>query len=116
MPRGVYERKAKEVQNEISTDVVVNENVPRETIEEQPKLKQRVRMYSDNKDHKGEGEPLCLKCGHRQDMHYIERRNILQKVGKNFLGETITYEEMDRQKDYGGARPCQHACLCKEFE
>jgi hypothetical protein len=112
MPRGQYERKKQEV----AAEEQPLENVPQETIAKP--VAKNVRKFSDEKDHKGAGEPLCMnpKCGHRQDMHYIERRHTEQRVGKNFLGETIGYDVMHRSKDYSGARPCNHACLCTEFE
>jgi hypothetical protein len=82
--------------------------------EDAPKIK--IRQYSTNKDHKGEGEPLCFGCGHRSDMHYVEHRWTEQRVGKNLQGDFLTVEERKMRKMYDGARPCQHACLCKSFE
>ncbi len=85
-----------------------------EQVHDQPKPK--VRQYSNNRDHKGEGEPLCLNCGHRSDMHYIEHRWTEQRVGKNLQGDFLQIEELKRRHVYDGARPCQHACLCKAYE
>lgn len=114
MPRGI--KKIEEVVT--PTVISPTENVPQGTVEAKPVTKkvERVRKYSDTKDHKGEGEPLCFNCGHRQDMHYIERRRVEQRVGQNFLKEQITYEVMHRENDYSGARPCNHACLCTQYE
>jgi len=83
---------------------------------EAPQAKERVRQYSTSKDHKGEGEPLCFGCGHRADMHYIEHRWIEQKMGKNLQGDVGMIEIQHRRPLYDGARPCQHACLCKAYE
>lgn len=77
---------------------------------------ERIRQYSNNRDHKGEGEPLCLNCGHRSDMHYIEHRWSEQRVGKNLQGDFLTVDVHHRKPNYDGARPCQHACLCKAYE
>lgn len=114
MPRGIYDRK-----KETETNVVVEEQgkiVPRETISVPKADLPRQRQYSTNKDHKGEGEPLCLNCGHRSDMHYIEHRWTEEKIGRNLQGDIGTIEVTKRRQIYDGARPCQHACLCKQYE
>lgn len=77
----------------------------------------KVRKYSDNKDHKGEGEPLCLNCEHRQDMHHLWNYHEKTVVGKTLGGEMLTQEvKWKTVKIEDGNRPCQHACLCKNYE
>ncbi len=114
MPRGIYERsKKQEVVSEETVQPVVEQtvNVPRETIQAQPK---KVRKYSD---HKGEGEPLCLNCEHRQDMHHTWTYHEEARMVKNPLGEIIPYiNKWKEMKIEEGNRPCQHACLCKNYE
>lgn len=88
------------------------ESVLRRTVEQKPK----VRQYSTNKDHKGEGEPLCLNCSHREDMHYIEHRWTETKVGRNLQGDIAEVHIQNRKAVYDGHRPCQHACKCTQYE
>ena len=110
-PKGSKNKIDREVEDvEVIDSPVAVEDVPRETI------KEKVRVYSTNKDHMGEGEPLCLNCGHRQDMHYIEHRWTEKIVGKNLQGDFLQIDELKRKKSFDGARPCQHACLCKGYK
>lgn len=112
MPRPAGSKNKPKEENVVQTvDKPVEKVV--ETVEQrQPK----VRQYSNNRDHKGEGEPLCLNCQHRSDMHYIEHRWTEQRVGKNLQGDFLTVDVHHRKQNYDGARPCQHACLCKAYE
>lgn len=119
MPKGIYERKPKEVDNQI-----VEENVSRGTSDiavAEPKVKVTatppVRKYSTDADHKGPNEPLCFECGHRQDMHhtwdyYKESVQMRDVFTGQFHIETVEKKRpvFDRE------RPCQHACLCKEYK
>jgi len=88
-------------------------NVPHGTIEP---VKEKVRQFSTNKDHKGEGEPLCFNCGHRADMHYTEHRWTERRMAKNLQGDIGELEIPYRKPVYDGARPCQHACKCTGYE
>ena len=104
-PKGVYDRGIK------------TEDVSGVAIQEKPEVKvERVRQYSPREDHKGQGHPLCLGCQHREDMHYTERRWTETKFGKNLQGDFVQVEVQHREPVYSGAKPCQHACLCKAYE
>lgn len=118
MPRGIYDRSKNKTQDVVVPEVIKTvdnpvDDVPRGTIEQKPV---RVRQYSTNRDHKGEGEPLCFNCGHRSDMHYIEQRWTEQKMARNLQGDMGMIEQIKRKPIYDGNRPCQHACLCKQYE
>ena len=109
MPRGVYERKKEEVITQPQTTETPIQNVPRGTTT-------RIRKYSTNKDHKGEGEPLCFNCEHRSDMHYPEHRWTETRMARNLQGDMGQIEILNRKPIYDGARPCNHACKCTAYD
>ena len=122
MPRGVYERKPKE--EPVHTVESIREAVKtlkEDSIPNDGKVYrgEPIRRYSDIRDAKGPNHPLCMKCGHREDMHHtwsvtkvIEPLNVWDQKGKR----QIVRERIEKTPVYGQGSPCQHACNCGEYE
>lgn len=74
------------------------------------------RRFSDEKDHKGLGHPLCLNCGHREDMHHVWKHVQRIEEYRDRMGVVNQKTVVDRLQDYDANKPCQHACKCTEYK
>lgn len=112
--------KNKTQEEEVVPSGTISEQVP--VIAEKPVVKKELPpeegAYKTNdrwlsRDH----TPLCINCGHREEMHHTWRHIERSRLVRNYLsGKNQEEKYVDKEKVYDSQRPCQHACKCTDWK